>query len=427
MRPIPFKAAIFDLDGTLLDSMYVWKRVDERFFAKRGMAIPEAYSREIAGMSYIETAEHTISHYTPGEDPRAIIREWTDLAVDEYAHHVPLKPGALEYLRALKRAGVKLAVATAMTPELYQPCLENLCIADLFDAVCSTEHTGGRGKQCGEVYRYTAEQLGVPAEDCAVFEDVPAGIRGAKAAGMRAYCVRDEHSRPDFPALEAESDFMMDSLLEMQRVHDLPERRRCVIFTAYMQGDPKDFYRPEPGDFVLCADGGWKHARGCGVTPDLILGDFDSSEKPDARNVETFPCLKDDTDTMLCVRRALALGFEGILILGGMGGRLDHTFANLQSMQFAALRHARVKMEDGNCVVYAVRGGSVTVPRRKGKISLFSLTEVCRGVSAKGTLYELEDGTLESGFPLGVSNEFRADEAVIGVKEGTLLVMCCHD
>ena len=223
MGKISFRAALFDLDGTLLDSMHVWTRVDEVYFAARGMDVPQDYGRALAGKSYRESAEYTVAKYFPNENWQDVIAEWTRLSEIEYAEHVRLKPGALEYLRMLRRAGVKLAVATALPPNLYRPCLEHLNVLELFDALCSTEHTGGRGKASGEVYLLAAQRLGVEAEDCAVFEDVLTGIQGAKRVGMRAYCVRDAHSEKDFPAMAALADGCVDTLDQMRAYHDFVE------------------------------------------------------------------------------------------------------------------------------------------------------------------------------------------------------------
>ncbi len=223
MSKIPFRAALFDLDGTLLDSMNVWKRVDEIFFAGRGMAVPEDYGRKVAGMSYRETAEFTVAEYLPGETVQGLLDEWSRLSLREYAERVPLKPGAADYLRMLRRAGVRLAVTTALPPSMYEPCLKRLGVFALFDELCSTEHTGGRGKAGGEVYLLAARRLNVPPEDCAVFEDVLAGIAGAKRVGMRAYCVRDAHSEKDFPAMAALADGCVDTLDQMRAYHDFVE------------------------------------------------------------------------------------------------------------------------------------------------------------------------------------------------------------
>ena len=427
MSQIPFSAALFDLDGTLLDSMYVWNRVDEVFFAARGMAVPEDYGRALAGKSYRESAQYTVEKYLPGERWEDVIAEWTRLSEIEYAQHVRLKPGALSYLRLLRREGVKLAVATALPPNLYGPCLENLGVMELFDALCSTEHTGGRGKASGEVYCLAALKLGVEPSECAVFEDVLAGIAGAKAVGMRAYCVRDAHAAKDFDAIAQIADGMVDSLDDMRAFHAFSPAPRCVVFTAHCDGDPRAAYTPEPGDVVLCADGGWKLARDMGVTPDWVIGDFDSSDVPPGDHVDVWPSMKDDTDTMLCLKRGLRMGHERFYFVGGFGGRLDHTLANLQTLAYAAQHGAQAEMCDGLCRALVVRNGSVRVARRPGKLSLFALSDRCTGITSTGTAYNLSDAELVNTFPLGVSNEYRADEAEISVRDGTLLIVQTDD
>lgn len=427
MREIPFKAALFDLDGTLLDSLYVWKQIDRQFFESRGMEIPKDYGRTIAGMSYRECAQYTVSHYLPDERWEDIVEEWMGMAQREYAENVQLKPGAGRYLRMLKRAGVKLAVTTSMPERLFRPCLEHLGIVGLFDVLCSTEDTGGRGKVGGEVFALAAERLGVKHEDCAVFEDVLDCLQGAKKVGMRAYCVRDRHSERDFPAMERIADRMLDSLEDMRAVHDFVPSPRCVVFTAHCEGEVSEAYAPEKGDFVLCADGGWQLAQAAGATPDLVIGDFDSSLAPQFGPVERHPTMKDDTDTMLCLKRGLQLGYERFCFVGGFGGRQDHTMANLQTLVYAAKQGAKAQMCDGQNWATAVVNGSVRIRRKMGKLSVFAMSDRCSGVSITGTVYEMTDGTLENAFPLGVSNEFAADEAVVSVKSGTLLVMTADD
>lgn len=427
MREIPFKAALFDLDGTLLDSLYVWKQIDRQFFESRGMEIPRNYGRTVAGMSYRECAQYTVVNHLPGERWEDIVEEWMHMAQREYAENVQLKPGSSRYLRMLKRAGVKLAVATSMPERLFKPCLEHLGIVELFDALCSTEDTGGRGKASGEVFELAAERLGVKNEDCAVFEDVLECLQGAKKVGMRAYCVKDRHSERDFPAMAQIADRMLDNLEDMRAVHDFVPSPRCVIFTAHCEGDPRAAYVPERGDFVLCADGGWQLASAAGVTPDRVIGDFDSSVAPQVGVVERHPTMKDDTDTMLCLKHGLKLGYDRFWIVGGFGGRQDHTMANLQTLVYAAKNGAQAQMCDGQTWAAAVMNDSVHVQRRLGKLSVFAMSDRCCGVSITGTVYEMTGGTLENAFPLGVSNEFAADEAVVSVKSGTLLVMTADD
>ena len=431
---VPFKGAIFDLDGTLLDSMWVWRKVDEDFFAARGLPDPEGYSRAIQGMSFRETAEYTVRAYGLRETVEEVMAEWMRMTVEEYARRVELKPGALDYLRGLKRAGVRLAVATANRPEVFGPALERCGVAELFDAVATCAETGDRGKGDGALFRLAASRLGLDPADCVVFEDALEGVLGAKRAGMRCYAVKDAGNAHNRERIAVLAEGVIGDFSEMGRLHRLPERRRCVIFTARCDGDLPRAYAPREGDYVLCADGGWRLARRLGVKPAWVIGDFDSSEEPTDERTLRVPVEKDDTDTLLCLKRGLALGFDDFLIVGGFGGRLDHTLANLQALHYAARRRARAVMYDGETWATAVADGAIAVPAdvlgpdaRRVKLSVFALSDACRGVTLRGTKYALEGGTLTNAFPLGVSNEFAGDRAEIAVERGALLAVVCRE
>ena len=425
MNNPPFSAALFDLDGTLLDSTFVWRRVDAQFFAERGIPYsPEDYSQAIQGMSFRETAEYTVARFGLSETADEVIAEWTAMTIDAYAREVMLKPGALEYLRALKRAGVKLAVATANRPEVFNACLERTGALPLFDAVCTTSEVGDAGKSRGEVFRLAAERLRVAPEACAVFEDTLEGLRGARAQGMRAIAIEDRGSAHNRETIAALADAVYPDFRAVPRPDN---RRRCVIFTAVCEGDLKAAYAPRAGDFVLCADGGWQLARRLGVKPDLVIGDFDSSDAPEGAQIERFPVEKDDTDTLLCLKHALALGFDDFLIVGGFGGRLDHTISNLQTLRYAKKRRARAEMNDGATWATVIEGEALKLPRRPGKLSVFAMDEVCAGVTIRGAKYNLENGTLTNDFPLGHGNSFRDDFAEIAVKTGAALVVTCGE
>jgi len=166
-------------------------------------------------------------------------------------------------------------------------------------------------------------------------------------------------------------------------------------------------------------------AEKAGAKPHCVMGDFDSSRKPEGENTLVFPVEKDDTDTMLCLKRGMAMGFSDFMIIGGFGGRLDHTMANLQTLAYAAKRGAKAEMFDGETWATVLQNGETEIFARKGKLSVFAMDGECRGVFIENAKYTLENAVLNNDFPLGVSNEFLPDKksARVRVDEGTLLVM----
>jgi HAD superfamily hydrolase (TIGR01509 family) len=189
------EAAIFDLDGTLLDSMGVWSRIDAEFLAKRGISLPADYPAAIAGLTtFEEAAEYTIARFRLADTIPALLREWNEMAAYAYAHTVALKGGAKKYLETLKAGGVKTAIATASPPVLYRGALRNLGMERYFDAICSTAEAG-EGKNTPAIFHLAARKLDAAAEHCVVFEDSLAAVQSAKAAGMKVIAVLDPASK----------------------------------------------------------------------------------------------------------------------------------------------------------------------------------------------------------------------------------------
>lgn len=198
--------------------------------------------------------------------------------------------------------------------------------------------------------------------------------------------------------------------------------KRCVIFCA--AGCDGLLAPPEPEDYLLAADGGLAHMQKLGLTPDGIIGDFDSlGYVPEGAQV--FPVEKDDTDAMLAVRKGLELGYGYFLLYGSLDGpRLDHTVANFQTLQFLADHGATGFLVGNSHIVTVVKDGAVRFdPACTGNISVFCMGAPAKGVTIEGLYYSLEEGTLTPGFPLGASNHFTGHEAVIRVRDGSLLVI----
>ena len=164
------KGAIFDLDGTLLDSMGVWDQVDVDFLAKRGIEVPDDYMQKVAAMQFRQIAEYTIARFGLSDTPEALMEEWDHMARVMYATVVEAKPYAREYLESLKASGAKLAVATSLPPMLREPAMKHVGIFDYFDDVVSVDDAGDVGKTEPDVYLLAASRLGIKPSDCTVFE-----------------------------------------------------------------------------------------------------------------------------------------------------------------------------------------------------------------------------------------------------------------
>ena len=175
---------------------------------------------------------------------------------------------------------------------------------------------------------------------------------------------------------------------------------------------------------VIAADGGLTHTNALGLTPQIVLGDFDSlGYTPEGANV--FPVEKDDTDAMLAVRKGLELGCDRFLLYGSLDGpRLDHTVANFQTLQFLADHGAKGYLIGKDHIVTVVKDGEIAFPATAtGIVSVFCIGSDAEGVTIEGLQYGLEKGTLSAGFPLGVSNHFMEKSSRISVEKGSLLVI----
>ncbi len=196
----------------------------------------------------------------------------------------------------------------------------------------------------------------------------------------------------------------------------------CVIFCA--GGFEKLARQPDETDFILAADGGLAHLEKLGMKPHGIIGDFDSlGYVPEGAQV--FPVEKDDTDSMLAVRKGLELGYRRFELYGGLDGeRLDHTIANLQTLCFLADHGAKGYLVGLKYMAAVLKNGIFRFPNTaKGILSLFCLGQDAEGVTLTGLKYTLEKGTLSSGFPLGVSNHFLGQEASVAVERGSLIAL----
>ena len=197
----------------------------------------------------------------------------------------------------------------------------------------------------------------------------------------------------------------------------------CYIFAAASGVPPK--FKTCNSDLVIAADAGYKNLEKFGISPDVLIGDFDSLEVlPENVKCLRYPVKKDDTDTILAVKYGLKKGYKTFVIYGGAGGRTDHFLANLQTLNFIASNGGVgfLKGEDFSFITFSSKG-AIFSENLCGDISVFATGGQCENVSIRGLLYEAERISLSPEFPLGVSNKFIGKKAEISVENGTVTVL----
>lgn len=189
------EAIIFDLDGSLVDSMWIWPEVDEEYFVKYGLTKPEGFYEKMEGKSYTEVAQLYLDTFpqlpcTIDE----IKQEWNDMTYEKYCTEVPLKPGAREMIETLYAQGVRFGIASSNSIDLVKAVIRALGVEQYFDSI-HTSCEVRTGKPAPDVYLLAARDLQIAPEHCLVFEDVPMGILAGKKAGMRVCAVDDRFSK----------------------------------------------------------------------------------------------------------------------------------------------------------------------------------------------------------------------------------------
>lgn len=188
-------AVIFDLDGTLIDSMWIWRDIDVEYMKRYNLRMPEGFEEDLEGKSFTETAQFFLDVFP--ELPRTIDevkKDWTDMAYESYTKKVSLKKGAYNFLQFLKRKGIKCGIATSNGRELVNATLDTLGITDFFGSI-RTACEVAAGKPAPDVYLEVAKDLQMNPENCLVFEDIPNGILAGKNAGMAVCAIDDEFSK----------------------------------------------------------------------------------------------------------------------------------------------------------------------------------------------------------------------------------------
>ena len=186
-------AVIFDLDGTLVDSMWMWKQIDIEYLGRFGYTCPPELQKKIEGMSFSETAVYFKETFQIPDSLEEIKQAWIDMSIEKYRREVPLKKGVRRFLEYLKSSGIRTGIATSNGRAMVDVVLDSLAIEPYFQVI-TTACEVAAGKPAPDIYLKVADSLKVEPGRCMVFEDVPAGILAGRAAGMQVCAVEDEYS-----------------------------------------------------------------------------------------------------------------------------------------------------------------------------------------------------------------------------------------
>lgn len=202
-------AVIFDLDGSLVDSMWMWKAIDIEYLGKFGILLPEDLQSKIEGMSFSETAVYFKEHFHIPDSLEKIKNDWNRMAWDKYEKEVPLKPGIPEFLEGCSKHGIKLGIATSNSRQLVENIVSVHKLRDYFSCImtgCDVAH----GKPSPDIYLAVADALKVDPKRCLVFEDIIPGIQAGKNAGMKVCAVEDAYSLQEKESKQALADYYIN-------------------------------------------------------------------------------------------------------------------------------------------------------------------------------------------------------------------------
>lgn len=208
------KAFLFDLDGTLVDSMWMWGAIDVEYLGKFGLTCPPDLQKAIERMSFSETAAYFKKRFALEASLEEIKADWISMSIEKYRSQVPPKPGTEAFLSWAAKQNIKMAVCTSNGREMVDAVLSSLNLARYFDCIITGCEVAA-GKPSPDIYLEAARRMKVSPEECAVFEDVPAGILAGKRAGMEVFAVEDEYSLGMEEKKRALSDFYIRDYREL--------------------------------------------------------------------------------------------------------------------------------------------------------------------------------------------------------------------
>ena len=212
------KALLFDMDGSLIDSMWIWRAIDIEYLGRFHIPLPEQLQQDIEGMSFSETAEYFKKRFDLPDSVEQIKADWTDMARDKYAHEVPLKSGAAALIQYCRASGIKLGIATSNSRELAETVLKAHGIDTYFDCILTSCEVA-KGKPAPDIYLAVAKALQIDPADCMVVEDIVPGIQAGLAAGMQVCAIYDQYSLYQDKEKRRIADYYIQDFTEFMNLH----------------------------------------------------------------------------------------------------------------------------------------------------------------------------------------------------------------
>ena len=442
--------AIFDCDGTLVDSMGMWTTTFGRLCARHGVGdVPQ---ERVESISLYDGCALLHDEYGVEASADELYEEICALVRDAYEHEVRLMPGARRFLDELAAAGVPMIVASSTPVRELRCALETHGIAGYFVDVVSTEDVGGRDKEFPDVYLEAARRLGTPRESTWVFEDAPFGVRTARRAGFAVVGLMNDHDGRREEDVRPWCDVFVHGFAELSvpllRDYERPAAAHGAALRALVVAGSPEPSSPElvarladAADYVVVADGGADVCHAAGVVPDVFCGDGDSASegaaawaRAAARATVSFPSEKYATDLALALecarheaaRRAAPLA---LTLTCAAGGRPDHALAVVGQLAAAGCASAR-EVEDG----FEMRVVSAGAERRwelgaEAVGRTFSAVAVAPGtrIDERGMRWELTDKPMELLGDLGISNVVTSPDASVTARSGAVAAFLLRD
>lgn len=445
--------AIFDCDGTLVDSMCVWHNVFGAVLPKYGKTVDSDIFDRVEAVSLIGGCQICVDELDLPITAEALYEEFCAYVTDQYQHHVSIIPGAKEFLQELYDAGIPLAVASSTPVREVRAALAAQGIEHFFKVVVSTEDVGGVDKIEPDVYLEALRRLGTDKATTWVFEDAPFGAQTAQNAGFPVVALYNDHDGRDPVFMREHSNIFAHTYGEMSLLR-LQDYERPLIAAPsgekplevlIVGGSPEVVSHTtlstcaQSADYLIAVDRGADTCHAAGVIPQLALGDFDSATPETLAwlKEQQVPCMKFnadkyDTDLALALKSAEYEAIRrdsklSLIVVSTSGGQLDHQLVVLGLLAtWAKTGQAEVRVVENDFEMRFLAAGQsdswqLDASSVGKKISLVALSEECE-VSESGMKWNLNHEKFTLLGDDGISNIVEAENACVTCEKGCLLV-----